>query len=98
MSQHTPRGYGPTAPPGLLPLFAEPYRLSRLPGGVQGAQPTEVNMIKRKLGAAALAAGLLLGSGALTACENEDRKDVEEIKDDVGREVDKLEDEVDNNN
>ena len=55
-------------------------------------------MIRRRLGAASLAAGMLLGAGSLAACEKEDQKDVENVKEDVGRELDKIEDEVDKNN
>ncbi len=51
--------------------------------------------MRQRIGAAAVATGLLLGSGALAACESEEQRQIEDIKDDVGRELDKLEDEAD---
>jgi hypothetical protein len=49
----------------------------------------------QRIGALALAAGLLISPGTLIACESEEQRQIEDIKDEVGRELDKLEDEVD---
>jgi hypothetical protein len=38
----------------------------------------------------ALAATLLLGSAGLVACDNEDQKDAEEVGDEVDKQVDEL--------
>ena len=55
-------------------------------------------MRHRRIAALVLSAGVLLGSGALTACENEDTRELDKLQEDVGRDLDKLEDEVDKNN
>ncbi len=44
----------------------------------------------RKLARTALAVSLLLGAGSLTACDNEDQKDIQEIGEDADQQLDKL--------
>jgi hypothetical protein len=55
-------------------------------------------MIRRRIGVAALAAVLALGSGALPACKGEEQKEIERLEDDVGRELDKLRDKIEEDN
>ncbi|MDQ4144640.1 MAG: hypothetical protein M3198_13030 [Actinomycetota bacterium] len=43
-----------------------------------------------RLAAGALAATLLLGAGGLTACDNEDQKDVQEIGEETDKQIDNL--------
>jgi hypothetical protein len=52
-------------------------------------------MIRRRVGAVTLAAGLVLGPTTLTSCEREDRQDIENIKEDVKKGLDEIEDKVD---
>ena len=47
-------------------------------------------MRNRRFASAVLAASLLVGAGGLTACDKEDRKDVEEGVDQVDKEADQL--------
>ncbi len=47
-------------------------------------------MHRNRMATAALAATLLLGAGSLTACDNEDQKDVEEVGEDAEKGVDNL--------
>ena len=47
-------------------------------------------MIKHRFLNGALAATLLLSTGGLIACDKEDKKDVQEVGDDVDKQVDKL--------
>jgi hypothetical protein len=51
--------------------------------------------MQRRIGALALVAGLVVSPGALAACESEEQQQIEDIKDEVGRDLDKLEDELD---
>ncbi len=45
-------------------------------------------MLRRRVLNGALAAGMLLGSTGLVACDKEDKKDVEEVGDEVDKQVD----------
>ena len=47
-------------------------------------------MRRQRILRAALAASLLVGAGGLVACDNEDQRDVQEIGEDVDKELDKL--------
>lgn len=47
-------------------------------------------MVRHKVLSGALTASLLLGSGALVACDKEDKKDAEEVGDEVNKQVDEL--------
>jgi hypothetical protein len=51
--------------------------------------------MERRIRVAVIAAGLLLGSVSLPACESEEQRQIEDIQDDVGNELDKLEDQID---
>jgi hypothetical protein len=62
---------------------------------VIGTKALEGAETMRRIGAVAMATGLLLGSGALAACESEEQQQIEDIQDEVGRDLDKLEDKVD---
>jgi hypothetical protein len=55
-------------------------------------------MIGRRLRGVALTAVFFLGAGTgLAACESEEQQQIDRIKDDVGKELDKLEDQIDKN-
>jgi hypothetical protein len=47
-------------------------------------------MRNRRAAPALLAGSLLIGAGGMVACDNEDKKDAEEIVNDADKELDKL--------
>jgi hypothetical protein len=57
-----------------------------------------MNSIRRRIGAVALAAGLVLGSGTLIACESDTQKEIEDLEKDVKKGLDEVEDEINKGN
>jgi hypothetical protein len=51
--------------------------------------------MQQRIRAVVIAAGLLLGSASLPACESDEQRQIDKIQKDVGDELDKLEDKVD---
>jgi hypothetical protein len=51
--------------------------------------------VERRIGAVVISAGLLLSSASLPACESKEQQQIEKIQEDVGDELDKLEDQID---
>jgi hypothetical protein len=47
-------------------------------------------MVRHKIASGALATAMLFGSGTLVACDKEDKQDVEEVGDEVDKQLDKL--------